>query len=357
VAAWLFQADAKGWRVQLPAPAGGASGLPPELAPGEVLFLRPSGPVTLLPSDASLGLRYYHADHLGSASVVTDATGALVEETAYYPFGVPRHNEQPRQTSEPYQFTGKERDAESGLHYFEARYLAGDLGRFLSPDPAYAEPVQLEAARLRRLLDHPQDFNLYAHAHNNPLAYTDPTGYDPEPSAKEPLPNSVLPRGSVLPWKTPAGITALSGHGIDARADEIEIKNGELWYRRDGSWERPGYTVVPPGTTVTFYCWNGMTISDQLGNAIEQGKLLPEQFRVTYYPRDRIPNYTLTQPMTLHVNKETPGVRVITVKQPTSLAQLLRPGMGAVHWAACRESLEGKTGWVDLLEPGQMPKH
>ena len=118
-----------------------------------------------------------------------------------------------------------------------------------------------------------------------------------------------------------------------------------------------GYGFTPPGTTVTFYCWNGMTISDQLGNAIEQGKLLPEQFRVTYYPGDRIPNYTLTQPMTLHVNKETPGVRVITVKQPTSLAQLLRPGMGAVHWAACRESLEGKTGWVDLLEPGQMPKH
>ena len=356
-AAWLFQADEKGWRVQLPAPSGGASGLPPKLAPGEVLFLRPSGPITLLPPDPLLSIRYYHGDHLGSASVVTDATGALVEETAYYPFGVPRHNEQPRQTSEPYQFTGKERDAESGLHYFEARYLAGDLGRFLSPDPAYAEPVQLEASRLRRLLDHPQDFNLYAHAHNNPLAYTDPTGYDPEPSTQEPLPNSVLPHGSVLPWKTPKDITVISGHGIDARADEIDIIKGELWYRKYGSWERPGYTVVPPGTTVTFYCWHGMTISDQLGTAIEQNKLLPEQFRVTYYPGDRIPNYTLTQPMTLHINKETPGVRVITVKQPTSLAQLLKPGMGAVHWAACRESLEGKAGWVDLLDPGQMPKH
>jgi RHS repeat-associated protein len=53
----------------------------------------------------------------------------------------------------PTRFTGKERDAESGNDYFEARYYASSMGRFLSPDPLYLE--------LHRLTD-PQQLNIYA---------------------------------------------------------------------------------------------------------------------------------------------------------------------------------------------------
>jgi len=63
--------------------------------------------------------------------------------------------------------TGKERDAESGLDYFGARYYASNMGRMMSPDPsglAYADPTN------------PQSFNLYAYVMNNPLSNTDPDG-------------------------------------------------------------------------------------------------------------------------------------------------------------------------------------
>jgi RHS repeat-associated protein len=64
---------------------------------------------------------------------------------------------------------GKERDAESGLDYFGARYFSGPQGRFTSPDPLYIE--------MNRLSD-PQQLNLYAYARNNPLKYIDPLGLD-----------------------------------------------------------------------------------------------------------------------------------------------------------------------------------
>ena len=66
-------------------------------------------------------------------------------------------------------FTGKERDAESGLDDFGARYYASTMGRFMSPDPLSIE--------MYRLPD-PQQLNLYMYARNNPLVITDPTGLD-----------------------------------------------------------------------------------------------------------------------------------------------------------------------------------
>jgi RHS repeat-associated protein len=65
------------------------------------------------------------------------------------------------------QFTGKERDAETGLDYFGARYMSAPQGRFMSPDPLYVD--------LRRLSD-PQQINLYSYVRNNPLKFIDPTG-------------------------------------------------------------------------------------------------------------------------------------------------------------------------------------
>jgi RHS repeat-associated protein len=77
--------------------------------------------------------RFYLPDHLGSASVVTNNTGAIQDESDYYPFG----GEIVIASSDPntYKFTGKERDAESGLDYFNARYFGSTMGRFMTPDP------------------------------------------------------------------------------------------------------------------------------------------------------------------------------------------------------------------------------
>lgn len=68
-----------------------------------------------------------------------------------------------------HEFTGKERDNETGLDYFIHRYYSSTQGRFTS-----ADPVKLTPQRMRN----PQMLNLYAYTINNPLRYTDPDGKD-----------------------------------------------------------------------------------------------------------------------------------------------------------------------------------
>lgn len=68
--------------------------------------------------------------------------------------------------------SGKERDAESGLDYFEARYYASSMGRWMSPDWSdTAQPVPY--ANLER----PQSLNLYGYVENNPLSQIDDEGH------------------------------------------------------------------------------------------------------------------------------------------------------------------------------------
>jgi RHS repeat-associated protein len=71
-------------------------------------------------------------------------------------------------------FTGKERDAESGLDYFGARYYASSMGRWMSPDWA-DKPEAVPYSQL----DNPQSLNLYGYVNNNPLSKADPDGHCP----------------------------------------------------------------------------------------------------------------------------------------------------------------------------------
>ena len=107
-------------------------------------------------------VHYYFHDDLGSTSIVTDASGDIQNESDYYPYG----GEMVITSSDSnrYKFTGKERDSESGLDNFGARYNASSMGRFMSPDPLGG-----------RMLD-PQTLNKYAYVRNNPTTLIDPTG-------------------------------------------------------------------------------------------------------------------------------------------------------------------------------------
>ena len=71
-------------------------------------------------------------------------------------------------------FTGKERDSESGLDMFGARYYGSSLGRFMTPDWA-AKPVTVPYAHF----GNPQSLNLYSYVVNNPTTTADPDGHCP----------------------------------------------------------------------------------------------------------------------------------------------------------------------------------
>ena len=117
--------------------------------------------------DSSNTVNYYFADHLGTARIVTSSVGAVLDDSDFYPFGGERTVVSSSGNS--YKFTGKERDAESGLDYFGARYYASTMGRFSSTDP--------KGLGLRHLLN-PQKLNKYSYVLNNPLSLFDPNGME-----------------------------------------------------------------------------------------------------------------------------------------------------------------------------------
>jgi RHS repeat-associated protein len=139
----------------------------------------------------------YFADHLGSSRVVTNATGTILDDSDFYPFGGERAVASgagssagtPQGVRHPfggervvaagsgntYKFTGKERDSESGLDYFGARYYTSTLGKFVTPDPLMA----------RAHVSNPQTWNRYSYTLNKPLRFVAPDGLEPNPCQKD----------------------------------------------------------------------------------------------------------------------------------------------------------------------------
>jgi len=112
---------------------------------------------------------YFHSDHLGSASWITNNTGLPVQHLQYLPFGVPFVNEQIATYSERFTFTGKERDAETGYYYHGARFNCSDIG-WLSVDPLFEKYPTISP---------------YTYCANNPVKYVDPEGRDFDPEMEK----------------------------------------------------------------------------------------------------------------------------------------------------------------------------
>ena len=120
-------------------------------------------------SDSS-GVYYYFSDQLGTARVITDANGNVCYDGDLYPYGGERAVTDVCDSN--YKFTGKERDDESGLDNFGARYDSWQYGRFMTPDWS-AKPLGVPYATL----GNPQSLNLYSYVMNNPLTNRDLDGH------------------------------------------------------------------------------------------------------------------------------------------------------------------------------------
>ena len=139
------------------------------------------------------GTSYLTSDHLGSTRLVMKSDGTTVKARYdYLPFG----EEIPSSVggrggltgyggadSTKQKFTQKERDSESGLDYFLARYYSSAQGRFTSTDPfniilerQMATNPKAAEAQFVAYLGSPQQWNRYCYVNNNPLKYVDPIG-------------------------------------------------------------------------------------------------------------------------------------------------------------------------------------
>ena len=101
---------------------------------------------------------FYHQDGLGSVTDLTDSAGATAKSYSYDAYGTIL--ESPGSVEQPYTYTGREFDAESGFYYYRARYYDAVIGRFLQSDPAGFSG----------------GLNLYQYVGSNPTNMVDPTG-------------------------------------------------------------------------------------------------------------------------------------------------------------------------------------
>ncbi|HEY6251340.1 MAG TPA: RHS repeat-associated core domain-containing protein [Candidatus Angelobacter sp.] len=118
-------------------------------------------------------IKYYVTDHLHSTAMFVDNSGSILDDNDFYPWGglVPGVGQ--TTSTNHYKFTGKERDSESSLDDFGARYYSSTIGRFMSPDWA-AKPTTVPYAQF----GDPQSLNLYAYVRNSPIIRVDADGHN-----------------------------------------------------------------------------------------------------------------------------------------------------------------------------------
>jgi RHS repeat-associated protein len=110
---------------------------------------------------------YYTPDQINTTRVVTDGSGTVVYSAVHDPYGGIQQTGTNNTYDPQLKFSGKERDAESGLDYFGARYYDRSQYRFISPDPKLISQVAQAD---------PQRWSLYPYCANNPVNMVDPSG-------------------------------------------------------------------------------------------------------------------------------------------------------------------------------------
>lgn len=109
---------------------------------------------------------FYHPDHVGSTSFVTDVSGEVFQHLEYFAFGETFVEEHSNTDRTPYLFNGKELDEETNLYYYGARYYDPTISVWASVDPQADEFPGISP---------------YAYSVNNPVNYVDPDGEAPNP--------------------------------------------------------------------------------------------------------------------------------------------------------------------------------
>ena len=116
---------------------------------------------------------YYHPDHLGSSSYITDVNGEVSQHIEYFPFGETFLEEHSNTDRTPYLFNGKELDEETGLYYYGARYYDARTSVWQSVDPIMN--TYLNFQHNGGVLNN-RNLASYSYTYQNPVMLIDPDG-------------------------------------------------------------------------------------------------------------------------------------------------------------------------------------
>ncbi len=147
---------------------------------------------------------WYHPDHLGSSSYITNVEGIVTQHLEYMPYGETLVEEHQNSINTPYKFNGKEQDDETGNYYYGARYYNPKFSFWLSVDP---------------LAEKYPNMSPYIYCANNPVRYIDPDGRD---------------------WVEGANGDITWRNDVTAKNHNDVLKDGEIYrgtkYQRDKIW-------------------------------------------------------------------------------------------------------------------------
>ena len=213
---------------------------------------------------AAANINWLVTDQLGTPRMIFDKTGSLAatKRHDYLPFGEEIFGGTGgRTTAQGYsvadgvrqKFTQKERDNETGLDYFGARYYASLQGRFTGPDDFFKDSQ----------LDDPQGWNKYAYVRNNPLALIDPSG------EKAKVTVTVDKKNKTGRIDIEASVAVFAASGQDVTESELEEHAQLVKKQIEGTYSG---SFTENGITYTLTAHIDVQVVESESKAVEGGK-------------------------------------------------------------------------------------
>ena len=283
-------------------PYGGTPGPP-------VMYEKPSDPedegagygYTNAENIQEKDIYFYHSDHLGSTSYITDKDGNATQFVCYKPYGEALVDEHNTSYEQPWKFNGKELDSETGLYYYGARYYEASLTAWYGPD---------------KLAEDYPSIGSYVYCHGNPIRFVDYNGNeDGEPefsiSINLNVGVQVGAEAALGPLHAGASVSLLDLDLIGASVSQTTDDNGPIKFDVTSSFTSKGMRMhqgVSSEVGVDYF--GSLTIVDcgqsfigKYTDGYTDHEVHTEFFELNGLNKDLSPNYEVRQPSTNNTSK------------------------------------------------------